>query len=76
MRHTGTDIELEPFATQQLTARRDRTATNKRLTQQRGELSKVAGLVSPLRRYAQRLTKAIESTQSELVTIRQQLTET
>lgn len=40
------------------------------------ELSKVAGLASPIRRYTQRLTRAVESTQSELVTIRQQLTET
>jgi hypothetical protein len=40
------------------------------------ELSRVVGLASPIRRYAQRLTKAVASTQSELVTIRQQLTET
>ena len=40
------------------------------------ELSRVVGLASPIRRYTQRLTRAVESTQSKLVTIRQQLTET
>lgn len=40
------------------------------------KLSRVIGLASPIRRYTQRLTRAVESTQSELVTIRQQLAET
>ena len=40
------------------------------------ELRKVDGLASPIKRYTQRLTKVVESTQSELVTMRQQLAET
>lgn len=40
------------------------------------ELSRAIGLASPIRRYTQRLTRAVESTQSELVTILQQLIET
>jgi hypothetical protein len=40
------------------------------------ELKNIQGVISPIKRYAERLTKTSEATQTELVTIRQQLAET
>ena len=39
------------------------------------ELAKIHEVISPVKRYMQRMTKAFEATQSELITVRKQLIE-